>query len=166
MSLHRKLPAKIKLSGFNCHFTSETDPSSSERLLQEPWYSVHREQIERILFSEFKRRFGIEFKSVEFVCETDTILEHIRKEMGGYWNSSKWKSEFDKYDTSKDGHLERQEFKKMIAQFNCTISEQEFQNLWRAIDTECNDKISFFDLIQVIVASCRFPSLRLLPTAF
>ena len=144
-----KLPAKIKISGFECHFTSETDPQSSERLLQEPWYSVHRDQIERILFSEFKRRFGNEFKSMEFVCETDTLLEHIRREMGGYWNSSKWKKEFDKYDTSKDGTLDRREFKQLMKQFKCTMSEHEFQNLWNLIDAESNDKITFFDLIQV-----------------
>ena len=142
------LPAKIKVSGFNCHFTSETDPAASARLLQEPWYSVHREQIERLLFAELKRRFGDVLKSVEFVCETDTLLEHIRKEMGGYWTSTKWKAEFEKYDTSRDGSLDRREFKHMISQFKCTISEQEFQNLWNTIDTESNDKITFFDLIQ------------------
>jgi hypothetical protein len=149
MSIAIKLPAKIKISGFNCHFTSETDPQSADRLLQEPWYSVHREQIERILYSEFRHRFGNEFKSMEFVCETDTLLEHIRREMGGYWNSSRWKAEFDKYDTSMDGTLDRQEFKKLINQFRCTMSEQEFQNLWHTADAESNDKITFFDLIQV-----------------
>ena len=148
MSIRTRLPAKIHLSGFNCHFTSETDPAASDRLLQEPWYSVHREQIERILFSELKRRFGNDLKSVEFVCEIDTLLEHIRREMGGIWGSSKWQEEFEKYDVNKDGTLDRKEFKELISQFPCTISEQEFRNLWDTIDAQKNDKIDFFELIQ------------------
>jgi hypothetical protein len=150
------LTTKVHLSGFNCNFTSETDPDAAARLFQEPWYTVHRDHIERLLFSELKRRYDAELKSVEFVSEIETLLEHIRREMGGEWSSLRWRDEFTKYDINGDGSLDRGEFKSLLSQFKFHISEQELADLWDVMDSEHNNEVNFYEFVQVACEYVRF----------